>query len=153
MKVRVRVGAADGGSEIISRTRQRVIKVGEAGASLCGSLIRAASLLLLGVAASLAAAAPMHAQAKNSCLDCHAKQTGEFHMDSEEFVASIHAQKGLTCVSCHGGDSSTDEMSRAMSPAAGFRGHIERKEIPALCAKCHSDAAYMRNFNPSVRTD
>lgn len=153
MKVRVRVGAADGGSEIISRTRQRVIKVGEAGASLCGSLIRAASLLLLGVAASLAAAAPMHAQAKNSCLDCHAKQTGEFHMDSEEFVASIHAQKGLTCVSCHGGDSSTDEMSRAMSPAAGFRGHIERKEIPALCAKCHSDAAYMRNYNPSLRTD
>ena len=40
-----------------------------------------------------------------------------------------------------------------MSAAAGYRGHIDRKQVPALCAKCHSDAAYMRGFNPSLRTD
>ena len=112
----------------------------------------AAALLVAG-ASLLFAAAPLHAQSKNSCLDCHSKQTGPFHVDSEEFVASIHAQKGLTCASCHGGDPTSDDPMRAMSPAAGFRGHIDRKQIPELCAKCHSDAAYMRNYNPSVRTD
>jgi hypothetical protein len=116
-------------------------------------MIRAAALLLVGGAGTLLGAAPLHAQTKNSCLDCHANHAPPFHVDSEEFVASIHAQKGLTCVSCHGGDSSSDDKLRAMSPAAGFRGHIDRKQIPALCAKCHSDAAYMRNYNPSVRTD
>lgn len=40
-----------------------------------------------------------------------------------------------------------------MSPAKGFRALTDRKQIPALCAKCHSDAAYMRKFNPSLRTD
>lgn len=116
-------------------------------------MIRGAALVLLCGAITLAAASPSHAQTKNSCLDCHSKQTGAFHVDSEAFVSSVHAQKGLACASCHGGDPSTYEMARAMSPAAGFRGHIERKQIPDLCAKCHSDAAYMRNYNPSVRTD
>ena len=40
-----------------------------------------------------------------------------------------------------------------MSKAAGFRGKIERKDVPALCGRCHSDAAYMRQYNPSLRTD
>jgi predicted CXXCH cytochrome family protein len=30
---------------------------------------------------------------------------------------------------------------------------IPRTAIPALCAKCHSDAAYMRQFDPQVRVD
>ena len=41
----------------------------------------------------------------------------------------------------------------AMSKAAGFRGKIERSQIPALCGRCHSDAAFMRQYNPSLRTD
>ena len=41
----------------------------------------------------------------------------------------------------------------AMSKSAGFRGKPARKDIPALCAKCHNDAAYMRQYNPSLRTD
>ena len=40
-----------------------------------------------------------------------------------------------------------------MSKAAGFRGKPARKDIPALCGKCHSDASYMRQYNPSLRTD
>lgn len=87
----------------------------------------------------------------NTCLDCHAALDPPLRVTSEEFAANIHAQKGLTCASCHGGDpSSPDE---AMSPKAGFRGHLDRKQIPQLCGGCHSDAAYMRQFNPSLRTD
>ena len=41
----------------------------------------------------------------------------------------------------------------AMSKAAGFRGKIERSQIPALCGGCHSDGAFMRKYNPSLRTD
>ena len=40
-----------------------------------------------------------------------------------------------------------------MSKAAGFRGAPERKDMPEFCGKCHSDAAYMRGFDPSLRTD
>jgi len=41
----------------------------------------------------------------------------------------------------------------AMSRAAGFRGKIERKDVPELCGRCHSDAGFIRKYNPSLRTD
>lgn len=93
------------------------------------------------------------AQAKNSCLDCHAMLDAPMGVTAEQYAQDIHAQKGLTCTSCHGGDASNDDMDQAMSRAKGFRGKPSRKQIPALCAQCHSDAAYMRQFNPSLRTD
>ena len=40
-----------------------------------------------------------------------------------------------------------------MSPKAGWKGKIARNQIPQLCGSCHSDPAYMRQFNPSLRTD
>jgi hypothetical protein len=114
----------------------------------------AAGSLLLSVAFALAFSAPARAQtAKNSCLDCHSKLDPPFQVKPAVFNASIHAQKGLTCVSCHGGNASTDDMMKAMNPAAGFRGHLDRKQIPALCSSCHSNAAFMRGFDPSLPTD
>jgi hypothetical protein len=95
----------------------------------------------------------LQAQTKSSCLGCHSQFDPPLKVTSEEFMGSIHGRKGLTCVSCHGGDPTNDDPAVAMSPAKGFTGHIDRKQIPALCAKCHSNAAYMRNFNPSLRTD
>lgn len=93
------------------------------------------------------------AQTKNNCLDCHQQLDPSLQVKAADFHAGIHAQKGITCVSCHGGDASTDDMTRAMSPAAGFKGHIDRKQVPALCSSCHSNAAFMRGFDPSLRTD
>lgn len=90
-------------------------------------------------------------QTKNTCLDCHSVLDAPLKVTAEEFAANIHAQKGLTCASCHGGDSSSDD--NAMSPKAGFRGKIDRKKIPELCGKCHSDAAYIRQYNPLLRID
>jgi hypothetical protein len=100
--------------------------------------------LLLGAVAS--------AQAPNTCLDCHSALDPPFKVTAEQFSQDIHAQKGLTCASCHGGDPSKDDQD-AMSKQAGFRGKIERKDVPALCGRCHSDGAYMRQYNPSLRTD
>ncbi len=90
---------------------------------------------------------------KNGCLDCHAILDPPYHVSADEYSGGVHAQQGLTCVSCHGGDASSDDPSEAMNKATGFRGAIDRKQIPQLCAKCHSDASYMRGFDPSLRTD
>ncbi len=104
-----------------------------------------ASVLFLFSAPSLLA------ESKSTCLDCHSAMDAPLGVDADEFASNIHAQKGLTCASCHGGDpTSADD---AMNPKKGFRGHIDRKQIPELCGKCHADAAYMRQYNPSLRTD
>ena len=57
------------------------------------------------------------------------------------FKDSVHAAAGLECVSCHKGQ------------AAGTYAAIPRGSIAAMCASCHSDAAYMRKFDPQVRVD
>lgn len=111
-----------------------------------------APLLVCVVLVLLSPAAPFP-QAKNACIECHSQLDAPLHVSPDEFAASIHAQKGIMCVSCHGGDPTTDDVDKSMSKAAGFKGHLERKAIPAFCAKCHADAAYMRGFDPSLRTD
>ena len=92
-------------------------------------------------------------QNKNSCLDCHSNLPEPLGVTTEKFSHDIHAQKGLTCASCHGGDPTSDDPDKAMSRKAGWKGKIERKQIPQLCGTCHSDPAYIRQFNPSLRTD
>jgi Cytochrome c3 len=110
--------------------------------------------VLLTLAFYAAIAAPARAQtAKNSCLDCHSQLGAPYHVDQQAFASGIHAEKGLTCVSCHGGDATTDDMTKAMNPAAGFKGPIGRKQVPTLCASCHSNTTYIRGFDPSLRTD
>ncbi len=90
--------------------------------------------------------------AANSCVDCHSALDAPYQVTAEQFSQDVHAQKGLTCASCHGGDPTVDDQN-AMSPKAGFRGKMTRDKIPEMCGKCHSDGAYMRQFNPSLRTD
>jgi hypothetical protein len=92
-------------------------------------------------------------QTKNSCLDCHSVLPDALGVTPEKFSQDIHSQKGLSCVSCHGGDPTSDEPDKAMSRKAGWKGKIDRKQIPQLCGSCHSDPAYMRQFNPSLRID
>ena len=94
-----------------------------------------------------------YGQTPNSCLDCHSALPEPLGVTQEKFSHDIHAQKGLTCASCHGGDPTSDDPDKAMSRKAGWKGKIDRKQIPQLCGSCHSDPAYMRQFNPSLRTD
>ncbi len=112
---------------------------------LAGLLVILLGLLVLPRAA--------RAQSTNTCVDCHFALDPPLRVTQEQFAQDIHAQKGLTCASCHGGDPTSEDPNRAMGRAAGFRGKIERKEVPALCARCHTDAAYLRQFNSSLRTD
>jgi len=108
-------------------------------------------VLLLSVALC-ALASGSRAQTANTCLDCHGALDPPLQVTEAQFAQDIHAQKGLTCASCHGGDPTKADMG-AMSKAAGFRGKIERSQIPALCGRCHSDATLMKQYNPGLRTD
>src|SRR5512146_570818 len=92
-------------------------------------------------------------QSKNSCLDCHSELPEPLGVAQEKFSQDIHAQKGLTCASCHGGDPTSNDSDKAMSRIAGWKGHIDHRQVPQLCGSCHSDPATMRKFNPSLRTD
>ena len=108
--------------------------------------------LLWALLAAVLLGSVARAQTPNSCLDCHSALDPPYKVTEEQFSQDIHAQKGLTCASCHGGDPSKNDQD-AMSKHAGFRGKIARKDVPALCGHCHSDSAYMRQYNPSLRTD
>jgi hypothetical protein len=108
------------------------------------------ALFLLLVMCSCSGSA--FAQTQNTCLDCHGALDPPLQVTEQQFSSDIHSQKGLTCASCHGGDPTKADMD-AMSKAAGFRGKILRSQIPELCGRCHSDAAFMRKYNPSLRTD
>ena len=108
------------------------------------------SILLLTIVCVCAGG--VRAQAPSTCLDCHAALDPPLQVTQAQFSQDIHAQQGLTCASCHGGDPTKADMD-AMSKAAGFLGKIQRKQIPELCGHCHSDGAFMRKYNPSLRTD
>ena len=51
----------------------------------------------------------------------------------------VHASAGLTCRACHHENTSTFG--------------IARNAVAPLCATCHSDAAYMKGFDPQIRVD
>jgi hypothetical protein len=106
-------------------------------------------LLVLAIGSCVRVA---RAQTENTCLDCHGALDPPLQVTAEHFAQDIHSQKGLTCASCHGGDPTKADME-AMSKKAGFRGKIERNQVPSLCGSCHSDGAFMRKYNPSLRTD
>jgi predicted CXXCH cytochrome family protein len=93
-----------------------------------------------------------YAQTANTCLDCHGALDPPLQVTEAQFSQDIHSQAGLNCASCHGGDPTKADMD-AMSKSAGFRGKIERRQIPTLCGHCHSDGAFMRQYNPGLRTD
>jgi hypothetical protein len=114
-------------------------------------LVMTRCLVLAWLVVSVAYAS--NGQTTNSCLDCHSALPEPLGVSQEKFSHDIHAQKGLTCASCHGGDPTSDDPDTAMSRKAGWKGKIERRQVPQLCGSCHSDPGYMRQYDPSLRTD
>ena len=112
-------------------------------------------LALLGLVAFLTWPERATAQQPTSgCVTCHL-DTGDDRLvkPAKEFNSEdIHAAKGFGCVSCHGGDEKSSGAD-AMDPLKGYVGKPGRREIPQLCGRCHSDARFMRRYNPSLRVD
>jgi Cytochrome c3 len=57
------------------------------------------------------------------------------------FQNDVHQAAGLGCTACH----SPSEGTHYVAPP--------RTSIPKLCGSCHSNAAYMKNFDPQLRVD
>lgn len=84
------------------------------------------------IAAALAAAGALAAGAA-------AAQPPGLDAARAAFAEDVHAEAGLDCTACHG------DQDPPVAPP--------RTAIVGMCASCHSDAAYMRRFDPQVRID
>lgn len=84
----------------------------------------------------------------DDCASCHTMMgIPRITEPAEAFVDDIHAKVGLGCKDCHEGSGTSSD------PHAGFRSAPERADIPELCGRCHSDAGYMRQYDPGLRVD
>lgn len=99
---------------------------------------------------------------ESSCLNCHgdADLFADEHLAiARDFGSDVHASTGLSCHDCHGGNSDpalSDDMDAAMDPdhePHPYIGAPSAADVPGFCGRCHSDAAFMRRFNPSPRVD
>ncbi|HEY6930036.1 MAG TPA: cytochrome c3 family protein [Thermoanaerobaculia bacterium] len=122
----------------------------------------------LVLAAAAALLAPFAAAAESStsrptkkpaptttCIDCHlALDDPSVTPPAKLFQGDdVHAKAGFTCVFCHGGDGAASDQELAHDKKKGFIGKPAPRDIPQVCGKCHSDAAVMKQFNPSLRVD
>lgn len=84
----------------------------------------------------------------DQCLECH-EAIGD--QPSTLFKNDVHRLKGITCSGCHGGDSTSDDMEKAMSKTSGFIGVPKGDNVSKVCAKCHSNAQIMvKEYNSAL---
>ncbi|HET8563950.1 MAG TPA: hypothetical protein VFM35_08780, partial [Candidatus Binatia bacterium] len=102
----------------------------------------------------LVTATAVDAQAQgDNCAVCHLALGAE-HLTKpvELYKTDIHAAKGFGCVACHGGDATKTGLD-AMDRAKGYIGKPTPAQVIEVCGRCHSDARFMRQYNPSLRVD
>jgi predicted CXXCH cytochrome family protein len=118
--------------------------------------LRRAIILLLTGSGILLVGSPLQAQTRGRvdyCVVCHTQLEGTLASPVKASHGDVHASAALSCADCHGGDPSINDAEAAMSAARGFVGVPTHQQTPAFCGRCHSDAAYMKRFNPAQRVD
>jgi predicted CXXCH cytochrome family protein len=115
------------------------------------------TLVALCLLATLAPQSDVAAQereaAEDNCRACHLVLGDERLSDpARAFPSDIHAARGFGCVACHGGDA-TDPGLASMDRAKGFLAKPGREQVAEFCGRCHSNAEFMRRYNPSIRVD
>ena len=100
---------------------------------------------------------PTKEQIPRVCGRCHGPGNDAFKTRFKledvltAFGGSTHAHalesnsKGPQCVSCHG--------VHSIARVADARSPVHPSHVIDTCAKCHSDAAYMRDFDPALPVD
>lgn len=122
----------------------------ECSAYVVSGVIRTCLLFAMCLLAPSIAAA----QKPNECLTCHAGlQDARLSAPARAFKDDVHQQHGFVCVDCHAGDPTTPDKVKAKAPATGFRGAPRGAVQIQVCARCHSDASFMRTFAPRQRVD
>ena len=77
-------------------------------------------------------------------------------LNLKEFVNDTHFRQWLSCSGCHGGTPKDESMVNEIAqrwPSDPVLRHADRTWIPAFCARCHSDPAFMKGFNATMPTD
>ncbi len=93
------------------------------------------------------------AQSNNSCIACHSTLDGPLGEPAKLFEHDIHRARGLACNDCHGGNPNRADKEGAKDLGWGYVAKPTAQQIPAFCGKCHSDAAFMKKYNPGLRVD
>lgn len=112
-------------------------------------------LLGIGLAPSPAGgqAAARDTVSGDVCTVCHAALPVErLAAPVTKYRDDVHAGLGFGCVECHGGDLSAAGFA-SMDPRKGFLGRPSGREVLQVCGRCHSDAGFMRRYNPATRVD
>ncbi len=86
----------------------------------------------------------------DQCVACHS-ENDMLPADYSDY--DVHRHADLSCSGCHGGDKTSSDQDVAMSPAKGFIGVPDKKDIPKFCGKCHSSINVMRTYQPRIATD
>ena len=110
-------------------------------------------VLVASIAAAASAALGQPRPQTENCATCHLEIGDErLAKPVKDFAGDIHKAKGFGCVACHGGDGKAAGME-AMDPAKGYIGKPGRQQTIQVCGRCHSDARFMKQYNPSLRVD
>ena len=80
----------------------------------------------------------------NGCVDCHSAVNDKQADISKQWLESAHGKAGVTCADCHGGDPTTDQITKAMDPANGFKGAPDRLGTVGMCGSCHANNERMK---------
>jgi hypothetical protein len=100
-------------------------------------------------------ASPDHSAAQegtDSCISCHEMLSGRLGEPAAAFAEDVHAEAGFGCAACHGGDP-TVQGPAAMDLAKGYIGRPSPEQVPDVCGRCHSNAGFMRQYDPALRVD
>lgn len=109
-------------------------------------------LLAMGLVGLIARGAAGQPQSE-TCAVCHlAMGVEKLTQPAELYKADIHAAKGFGCVACHGGDGTIGGLE-SMDRKKGYIGRPSHAQVIEVCGRCHSDANFMRRYNPSLRVD
>jgi predicted CXXCH cytochrome family protein len=90
------------------------------------------------IPAAILLAAALAAKPVNQCILCHPDVRVKFDR-------SRHRAEEVTCTACHGGNAAAITVQAAHT--GDFRGIPRRRDVPALCASCHSSVERMRGYN------
>jgi predicted CXXCH cytochrome family protein len=88
----------------------------------------------------------------DSCISCHEMLSGPLGEPVQSFAEDAHAEAGFGCSACHGGDP-TIQGPLAMDESKGYIGKPSPGQVPGVCGRCHSNATFMRQYNPALRVD
>lgn len=117
-------------------------------------ILLAAAALALVVAGTAQLAGQRGASQPSGCVTCHASLAeAALAAPVKAFDDDVHKARGFSCVDCHGGDATSADKAAAKRAGTGYRGKPSGVAIITTCARCHSDAAFMRRYAPRQRVD